>query len=108
MIVGREWPIAVYRYIPPVSGWGEEVRTYMFTFNATIQPFTADDGLHNEQMMQNVRYMLDVVNPDLAIKYNDELVFWTDVIQRVANIQRHKSGIIDHMEIFTSDKQVGL
>lgn len=109
MLVGTEHTVAWYRNVSTgPATWGTPTRTLIGTFQATIQPFTADDGLYNNQQAQNVRYLLICRNPDLAIINGDELEFWSDTVQRVSNAQRNKSGIIEHIEIFSSDIQKGV
>jgi hypothetical protein len=97
----REHSVEVYRYDTPASNWGDPTLLLNDTLFATIQPFTSDDGNHDNQMMQNVREMLIFSSPDVDIKYGDILKYF-GVYHRIAYINPCRSGVLEHCEVFIS------
>jgi hypothetical protein len=101
-----EYPVKVWRKTQPAdTTWGDPTRELIATHYMTIQPFTGDDTFANDQNFSNVRDQLNHSNPDLDIKADDELEYQGS-IHYIAYIQPHKSGVIPHLEVFTSDSQI--
>ena len=92
-------PIEVYRYTPPPSNWGDPTVALIGTYQATVQPFTADDGLHDNQMFSNVRELLIFTDPYVPIEYGDVLKY-RGKEQRIAYILRFDNGVLPHCEIY--------
>lgn len=102
----KQHPVEVWRLgDAPTGNWGDPQLVYVFTFYAGIQPFTADEGLHDDQMMQNVRDLIMDSNVDEDVRYGDVLKYW-NTYHRVAYLNPCRSGLIDHLEIYTTDTQM--
>lgn len=102
----KEEKVENYRYGPrPADNWGDPTLALAGTYYATIQPFTADDGLHDNQMMQNVRELLVFKNPDVDIQFGDVLKYRGEM-QRVAYVLRFNMGLIPHCEVYISSTPI--
>jgi hypothetical protein len=97
-------PVQVKRLTQPIGNWGDPTETLVGTYQAGIEPFTGDDGLHNDQMMENVRDILIFSNVNIDIQYSD-ILFYRGVDHKVAYIERFNKGVIPHCEVFSADSQ---
>jgi hypothetical protein len=106
MFVGAKYPIEVWRATVPPSGllnWGDPAYSYYGTFEGTIQPFEASDGNRNNERFPNVKHLI-ICPADTDVLAEDELVF-KESYERVSYIDKWESGVISHLEVFTSASQ---
>lgn len=97
-------PVQVWRLTPAVSNLADPTWAMVATYNLSVQPFTGDEANHAGQVMENVRDLLISNDPEIDIRKNDELTFHGEYA-RVQYIERFRSGVINHAEIYTADTQ---
>jgi hypothetical protein len=110
MLVGRKYPIEVWRAVVATSGtgnWGntpgDPTYSYYGTFDGTIQPFEASDGNRNNERFPNIRHLI-ICPEDTDVAAEDELVF-KGTYERVSYVDEWGSDVVSHLEVYTTASQ---
>jgi len=94
----------IWRYTQSYDNFSDPTWMQVGTFYASKQPFTGDESLRSNQMVQNVRDMLVSYDLNLDVKKDDELKYNGETV-RIGFIEIMDSGVIPHLEIFTTESQ---
>lgn len=96
--------IDVYRPLPTTDNLSDPVYEKVGTVYGRVQPFTADQALHNNQQFSNVRdYISFDGQPDVDVFFGDELVY-NNEYRRVQYVERFRL-VLPHAEVLVSDSQ---
>jgi len=84
------------------TNWGSTSYSFVREFYETIQPFTGDDHLVDDQRAQNVRDLITVAGPNFDVKFEDIFIY-DNTVHSVVYIQPFDTGVLPHVEIYTGD-----
>lgn len=105
--LGKEITVSVYILGQPADGWGDPTETLDFEFTAYKQPFSGDGNYRNDQYFKNVRDLLVCYDTTIALT-KGKVITYEGSRHTVEYIQPFESLVgLNHLEIFTSDKQSG-
>ena len=98
--------VEVWRLTATTGTWGDPDWMYHHTMeDVTIQPFSSNQMIRNNQQFANVIGMLTVDIDEDTID-GDELVYLKDnSYGRVQTVESWDSGIMPHKEIYTTYSQ---
>jgi hypothetical protein len=98
--------VEVWRLTPVTGTFSDPIYTFHHTAEeVTIQPFSSNQGMRNNQLFANVLAIM-IVDSEEDMADGDELVYTKDASYgRVQVVESWDSSVMPHKEVYTSYSQ---